>query len=76
MSIFKNFDKPTPKFFRIIRNVAATAVVVAGAILSLPAAGVTVPAGLLIASQYAVYIGGALGLGSQATVSKSERSVQ
>jgi hypothetical protein len=57
----------TPDFWKKVRTIGITIVTVAGVIVTLPAAGLVVPAALLTASQYAIAIGATLGISAQAT---------
>lgn len=60
-------NEETPDFWKKVRTIGITIVTVAGVIVTLPAAGLAVPAALLTASQYAIAIGATLGISAQAT---------
>jgi hypothetical protein len=57
----------TPEFWKKVQKVGFIVVAVAGVVVSLPSAGLAVPAALLTASQYAIAIGATLGISAQAT---------
>jgi len=56
---------PTPKFFRVLRNIGLTLVTVSGAVLAAP---VALPVALVTAATYVGVAGGVLSAVSQVTV--------
>lgn len=65
MSIIKRMKAPTPKFFRVLRNVGIVLATAAGAILTTP---VSLPAVILTIAGYAAVAGSVMTALSQATV--------
>jgi hypothetical protein len=67
MNVVERMKSPTPKFFRILRNVGLAMAAAGAAILASP---VALPAGLVAAAGYLTVGGGVLGAVSQATIEK------
>ena len=65
MNIVKRAAAPTPKFFRILRNVGLILAAIGGGILTAP---VSLPVGLVTVGGYIVVAGGVLSAVSQVTV--------
>jgi len=65
MSIIKRMKAPTPKFFRVLRNVGIVLVTTAGTILTTP---VSLPAVILTIAGYVAVAGSVMMALSQATV--------
>lgn len=72
MKLIERVKAPTPKFFRILRNVGLTLAAVGGAILASP---VALPAALLTVAGYVAVAGGVMTAVSQ-TVVEGERDQQ
>lgn len=65
MSIVKRMKAPTPKFFRVLRNVGIVLATAAGTILTAP---VSLPAVILTIAGYAAVAGSVMTAISQAAV--------
>ena len=65
MSIIKRMQAPTPKFFRVLRNVGIVLATAAGTILTTP---VSLPAVILTIAGYAAVAGSVMTALSQAAV--------
>jgi hypothetical protein len=65
MNIVKRAAAPTPKFFRILRNVGLVLAAIGGGIITAP---ISLPVGLVTAGGYIVVAGGILSAVSQITV--------
>ncbi len=65
MNIVKRAKAPTPKFFKILRNIGLVLAAIGGGILTAP---VSLPVGLVTAGGYIVVAGGVLSAVSQITV--------
>ena len=65
MNIVKRAIAPTPKFFKILRNVGLALAAIGGGILTAP---IALPVGLVTAGGYIVVAGGVLSAVSQITV--------
>ena len=65
MKILARAKAPTPKFFRVLRNIGLAVVGVSGSILTAP---VALPALLVTIAGYAAVAGGVLSAVSQVTV--------
>lgn len=65
MNILNRYKKPTPRFFRILRNLGLSFATVGGTIL---AAHVSLPTWLITIATYAVVIGTVVSAISQAVV--------
>ena len=72
MKLIERVKAPTPKFFRILRNIGLTLAAVGGAILASP---VALPAALLTVAGYVAVAGGVMTAVSQ-TVVEGERDQQ
>ncbi len=66
MNIIDRFKKPTPTFFKILRNIGLTLVAIGGAILTAP---VALPTLFITIATYVTVIGGVATIVSQAVVS-------
>lgn len=66
MNIIERYKRPTPKFFRIIRNIGMVLITIAGAVLSVPD---EMPAPLVSIAAYALVVGTVASTVSQAVVS-------
>jgi hypothetical protein len=64
-SVIKRMKRPTPKFFKKLRNVALTLAAAGAAIASAP---VALPAALMKVAGYLIVAGSVAGAVSQATV--------
>ena len=65
MNILDRYKKPTPKFFRVLRNLGMALATVGGSILAAP---VNIPAWLLTFATYVVVAGAVATAVSQAAV--------
>lgn len=65
MSIIKRMKAPTPKFFRVLRNVGIVLATAAGTVLTTP---VSLPAVILTIAGYTAVAGSVMMAISQATV--------
>ncbi|WKK60202.1 hypothetical protein [Sphingobacterium sp. BN32] len=68
MNLIDRAKAPTPKFFRIVRNIGLIVAAVGGALIASP---VTVPAVIVTIGSYLTVIGGVLSAVSQVTVDDS-----
>lgn len=68
MNLIDRAKAPTPKFFRIVRNIGLIVAAVGGALIASP---VTVPAVIVTIGSYLTVIGGVLTAVSQVTVDDS-----
>lgn len=64
---------PTPRFFRILRNIGLALAAASGAVLAAP---VALPAGIITAAGYVGVAAGVLTAVSQATVDEEEFNLQ
>lgn len=71
MNILDRYKKPTPKFFRILRNIGLAMVASGGAILAAP---IVMPALLVTIATYTTVIGTVISSISQAVVSDKDNS--
>lgn len=71
MNLIQRIKAPTPKFFKILRNVGVTLAAAGGAILASP---IALPAGVLTLAGYLVVGGGVLTAVSQSTVDENATS--
>ncbi len=69
MNIIERYKKPTPKFFRNLRNIGAALATIGGAIIAVPA---TVPHLLLTLATYLTIAGAVASAISQLVVEKDE----
>ena len=67
MNIIKRVKSPTPKFFKVLRNIGLVLAAVGGTILAAP---VALPAIVVIVGGYVAVAGGVLSAVSQLTTSK------
>jgi len=65
MNIIKRLQAPTPKFFRVLRNVGLTVTGIAGAILASP---VVLPTAIVTLAGYFTVLGSVMSVVSQATI--------
>ena len=65
MNVVKRMQAPTPKFFRVLRNVGIALATAAGTILTAP---VSLPAAILTIAGYVAVAGGVMTALSQAAV--------
>ncbi|MFH6983599.1 hypothetical protein [Marinoscillum luteum] len=73
LGVIERVKAPTPKFFRVLRNIGLTLAAVSGAVLAAP---VALPVALVTAAAYVGVAGGVLTAVSQATVDEEELSLQ
>lgn len=67
-NIAERLKEPTPPFWAKIRNIAVTAVGIAGGIIAVSAgAPIVIPAVIITVAKYVVVIGSVMGLQAQAT---------
>jgi uncharacterized membrane protein YeiH len=69
MKIIERYKKPTPKFFRILRNIGLTLLAVSGSLMAAP---ITLPAAVITVAGYAAVAGGVISAVSQVTVDESK----
>ena len=69
MSVIDRMLAPTPRFFRVLRNIGIALAAAGGAILASP---VVVPAALISVAGYAVLAGGIITAVSQTAVQQDE----
>ena len=67
--IVKRVKKPTPKFFRVMRNIGLTLASISGVVLAAP---VMLPVGIVTVAGYLAVTGGVIGAISQMTVEGGE----
>ena len=73
MKIIERYKKPTPKFFRILRNIGIALVTTGGAIIAAP---VSIPAAIVTIATYMTVAGTVATAVSQAVVSdEKEKTV-
>ena len=73
MKIIERYQKPTPKFFRILRNIGIALATAGGAIIAAP---ISIPATIITIATYMTVAGTVATAVSQAVVSdKKENSV-
>lgn len=70
MNIFKRFSSPTPKFFKIVRNVGLALAAAGGAIIAAP---VVLPAAVITIGGYLVVAGTVATAVSQAVIEGPEK---
>lgn len=73
LGVIQRVKAPTPKFFRVLRNIGLTLTAASAAILAAP---VTLPVALMTAATYVAVAGGVLTAVSQATVDEEEFALQ
>ncbi|WP_444626251.1 hypothetical protein ACSLMH_03305 [Flavobacterium columnare] len=70
MKIVERVQSPTPKFFKVLRNIGLVLLSVSGVIATAP---VSLPAVVITVSGYAAVAGGILSAVSQLTVESEEK---
>ncbi len=65
MNIVERYQKPTPKFFKVLRNIGVALATAGGAIIAAP---ITLPAVLITVATYATIAGTVVTAVSQAVV--------
>ena len=70
MQIIERYKKPTPKFFRILRNIGIALATAGGAIIAAP---VSIPATLITVATYMTVAGTVATAVSQAVVSDEKK---
>jgi hypothetical protein len=66
MKIIERYKKPTPKFFRVLRNIGIALATAGGAIIAAP---VSIPAAIITVATYMTIAGTVVTAVSQAVVS-------
>lgn len=69
LGIVQRMKAPTPKFFRVLRNIGLALAAASGAVLSAP---IALPAAVITAATYVAVAGGVITAVSQATVDEEE----
>jgi hypothetical protein len=69
MKIIERYKKPTPKFFRILRNIGIALATAGGAIIAAP---ISVPAAVISIATYMAVVGTVATAISQAVVSDTK----
>jgi hypothetical protein len=69
MKIIERYKKPTPKFFRILRNIGIALATAGGAIIAAP---ISVPAAVISIATYMAVVGTVATAVSQAVVSDTK----
>jgi len=70
MNIVERYQKPTPKFFRILRNIGITLAAIGGTILAAP---IALPGKIITIGGYLAVAGSAVTTVSQAVVSDADK---
>jgi hypothetical protein len=70
MNILERFKKPTPKFFRVLRNIGIAMATIGGTILTLP---ITIPQQLINLGAFLTIAGSVASAVSQAVVESVEK---
>lgn len=65
MNIVERYQKPTPKFFKVLRNIGVALATAGGAIIAAP---IALPAALITVATYATIAGSVVTAVSQAVV--------
>jgi hypothetical protein len=65
MKLIERMKAPTPKFFRVLRNIGLALAAAGGAVLAAP---ITLPAGVIAVAGYLTVAGGVITAVSQSTV--------
>lgn len=73
MNIVERVKAPTPKFFRVLRNIGLSLVAVSGVLLTSP---VALPAGIITLAGYLTVAGTVMSAVSQTVVEEPERKVK
>ncbi len=68
-TLVERTKKPTPKFFRVIRNIGLTLASISGVVLTAP---ISLPAGVVAVAGYLAVTGGVMSAISQMTVEGGE----
>jgi len=69
MDILKRMEQPTPKFFRMLRNIGLTMTAIGGAIVSAP---VLLPSGLITFAGYFMVAGTVASVVSQTVINDGD----
>ena len=69
MKIIERYKKPTPKFFRVLRNIGIALATAGGAIIAAP---VSIPAAIITVATYMTVAGTVATAVSQAVVSEEK----
>ncbi|MFY0628451.1 MAG: hypothetical protein JXR07_19295 [Reichenbachiella sp.] len=69
MGIIERMKAPTPKFFRVLRNIGLALAAASGAVLTAP---ISVPATVITAATYVAVAGSVITAVSQVTVDEEE----
>lgn len=72
MNIVERYKKPTPKFFRLLRNIGIALATAGGAIIAAP---VALPAAVVTVATYMTVAGTMATAVSQAVVKDEEKSI-
>jgi hypothetical protein len=72
MNIVERYKKPTPKFFRLLRNIGIALATAGGAIIAAP---VALPAAVVTVATYMTVAGTVATAVSQAVVKDEEKSI-
>ncbi len=70
MKIIERYKKPTPKFFRVLRNIGIALATAGGAIIAAP---VSIPASIITVAAYMTVAGTVATTVSQAVVSDEKK---
>ncbi|MFD2529170.1 hypothetical protein [Polaribacter marinaquae] len=70
MKIIERYKKPTPKFFRVLRNIGIALATAGGAIIAAP---VSIPAAIITVATYMTVAGTVATAVSQAVVSEEKK---
>ncbi len=70
MNIFQRAAAPTPKFFKVLRNIGLIMLAISGAVMTSP---ISLPAAVITISGYVAVAGGIISAVSQVTVSDKGR---
>ena len=70
MKIIERYKKPTPKFFRVLRNIGIALATAGGAIIAAP---VSIPAAIITVATYMTVAGTVATAVSQAVVSDEKK---
>ena len=70
MKIIERYKKPTPKFFRVLRNIGIALATAGGAIIAAP---VSIPAAIVTVATYMTVAGTVATAVSQAVVSEEKK---
>ncbi len=73
MNIVERVKAPTPKFFRVLRNIGLSLVAVSGVLLTSP---VALPTGIITLAGYLTIAGTVMSAVSQTVVEEPERKVK